>query len=45
MTTRHHDHRKQERRTHIIAAAVTGLLAGLIKAVATWLIDHLTTAC
>ena len=40
MTT-HHD--RQDRRTRITTAAITGLLAGAAKAITTWLIDHLNT--
>jgi hypothetical protein len=44
MTTRH-DHREQDRRTRITAAAITGLLAGLTRTIVAALLHHLTSGC
>ena len=41
----HHPRRPNERRTRITLAAITGLLAGTSRALAGWLLDHLTTGC
>jgi|tagenome__1003787_1003787.scaffolds.fasta_scaffold19484043_2 ABC-type amino acid transport system permease subunit len=40
--TNHPDH--EPRRTRIIVAAITGITAGISRAVASWLIEHLTTS-
>lgn len=35
--------RPDERRTRITLAVITGAVAGVTRAVSTWLLDHLTT--
>jgi hypothetical protein len=37
--------RPGDRRTRLALAAITGLLAGATRALAGWLLDHLTTGC
>ena len=38
-----HGHGSDERRTRITLAVITGLVAGVTRAAASWLLDHLTT--
>jgi len=39
------DHRRQDRRTRLASAAITGVLAGLTRAIVDALLHHLMTSC
>ena len=46
MTRLQHNHGDPDkRRTRIALAAITGLYAGATRALADWLLEHLTTGC
>ena len=46
MTRFQYDHADPDRRrTRIALAAITGLFAGATRALASWLLEHLTTGC
>ena len=38
-----HPHGPEQRRTRITLAVITGIFAGATRALAGWLLDHLTT--
>lgn len=40
----HRDSNRQDRRTKLAAAAVSGTLAGAARAILDWLLRHLTSA-
>jgi hypothetical protein len=43
--SQHHPDDRAERRTRIALAVLTGLFAGATRAVADWLLHHLTPGC